>query len=294
LEYVLANEPDNVRRVGHEYRLRDHDSLTMSNGKWHWNSRGIGGSTATALNFLIEVRGYSFVEAVERLAGKEIPLSREAPRPRDKPPPVRDPLALPRRNKDNRRVVAYLRTRGLDKALIHNCIDAGLLYESAKYHNCVFVGRDERGKARYAALRGTMDNFKYDADGSDKSYGFTLPPLNPESVAVAVFESPIDALSHKILCPDFDGWRLSLGGTELPALTRFLEVRPNVKCCLVCTDNDEGGEGAAAKIADLPGITVTREPPPFGKDWNETLMEARRIERLRDRIGGVRSADTVL
>lgn len=33
--------------------------------------------------------------------------------------------------------------------------EEGILYESRKRHNCVFVGRDTGGKARYAFLRGT-------------------------------------------------------------------------------------------------------------------------------------------
>ena len=34
---------------------------------------------------------------------------------------------------------------------------AGLLYEEAERHNCVFVGRNSGGKPVYAAKRGTYD-----------------------------------------------------------------------------------------------------------------------------------------
>ena len=43
LTYLQIYEPGNLKRVaGNEYRTIDHDSLRISNGKWHWYSKGIG------------------------------------------------------------------------------------------------------------------------------------------------------------------------------------------------------------------------------------------------------------
>lgn len=36
--------------------------------------------------------------------------------------------------------------------LIQECISDGTLYESADYHNAVFIGKDEGGTPKYAAL----------------------------------------------------------------------------------------------------------------------------------------------
>jgi hypothetical protein len=180
--------------------------------------------------------------------------------------------------------------RGIDKSLILGCIERGSLYESGDgRHNCVFIGRDERGKARFAAMRSTEGDFKRDADGSDKACGFVIPPgfaidnhSNMSRVA-AVFESPTDALSHQTLYPDFDGWRLSLGCTALAALTRFLEVHSEITHVVVGTDNDEAGNLAAAEIGKRFGITVTRSVPPAGKDWNEALQSIRNeVKELED------------
>lgn len=41
-----------------------------------WFSRGIGGTTV--LNYLIEVKGYSFIEVVETITGKQVVV---APKP---------------------------------------------------------------------------------------------------------------------------------------------------------------------------------------------------------------------
>jgi len=172
--------------------------------------------------------------------------------------------------------------------LVLDCIKRGSIYESAGWHNCVFVGRDDKGKARFAALRGTSGDLKRDADGSDKRYGFVPPPTDLKSDTVAVFESPIDALSHQALCPKFDGWRLSLGCTALSALNNFLERHSGVTNCVVCTDNDDAGNNAAQKIAEIPGIKVSRFPAPAGKDWNEFLQikksEAKEMEDVRKSI----------
>ncbi|MDR1703310.1 MAG: DUF3991 domain-containing protein [Clostridiales bacterium] len=300
LDYILSHEPGNVRRVGSGYRLIDHESLSIDSGKWYWHSHGVGGRTA--LDYLTDVRGYGLVEAVCMLIN-ERPIERgDAITPNAKPTPVKPnrtihgnnnpfqnlPLTLPLRNSDNRRVIAYLQSRGIDKGLILDCIDRGVLYESKPYHNCVFQGKDENGKTRYAALRGTASGFKRDADGSDKRYGFILPPSDPQSGAVAAFEAPVDCLSHQTLCkegciPPFDGWRLSLGGTSILALEHFISSRAEVTHCLVCTDNDEAGEAAAAKIAGLPGITTERVRPGLANDWNDMLQSVHKEERIQKR-----------
>ncbi|MDR1209281.1 MAG: hypothetical protein LBK41_03050 [Clostridiales bacterium] len=58
-----------------------------------------------------------------------------------------------------------------------------------------------------AARRGTTGNFKRGADGSDKRFGFCLPPNERGRKTVIVFESPIDALRHKALFRGVDCWR---------------------------------------------------------------------------------------
>jgi hypothetical protein len=290
-DYILLHEPDNVKRVGHAYYLKDHDSLEISNGLWNWHSQGVGGKNV--IDYLIFVRGYSFVDAVRRLAGDELaPMRSIAPKarpPTEKKQPEHVPFRLPPHHTDNNRVISYLESRVIDRDIIFDCIKRGNLYESATWHNCVFVGRDENGKAKFTALRGTTDDFKCDTDGSDKSYGFCLPPKDRNCKNAVIFESPIDALSHKVLFPEVDSYRLSLGCTALAALTRFLETHPEIESISVCTDNDEAGNLAANKIAELPGYSVTRSIPPAGKDWNETLQKIRKeVKPLEDKRKDIR------
>ncbi len=53
---------------GNTYCTREHDSLKISDGKWCWFSRGIGGRSA--LDYLIKVKGIPFMQAVERIVGQ--------------------------------------------------------------------------------------------------------------------------------------------------------------------------------------------------------------------------------
>lgn len=68
LTYISDFEAYDLRKCGNSYMLKSHDSLKLSNGKWMWHSKGIGGRTA--LDFLIKVRGFSFIEAVQILIEK--------------------------------------------------------------------------------------------------------------------------------------------------------------------------------------------------------------------------------
>ena len=167
LTYLRHYEPSNLKRVaGNVYCTAEHDSLKISNGKWYWWSRGFGG--VSALDYLIKVKDYSFVEAVEQLTGVVrdwIPPPPAAPKDEPKE------LLLPKKNKNCHRVMRYLFGRGIDLSIIQDCIADGTIFESSKYHNVVFIGKDESGTPKYAAYRGTIgSSFKGDASGSDKRY----------------------------------------------------------------------------------------------------------------------------
>ena len=103
-----------------------------------------------------EFEGKGFREAVNYLLdfnGRTAPaMSRPRPPPEKEQHPE---FTLPPANSDNRRVFGYLRKRGIAPQVIQAFLNAGLLYEDEKYHNCVFVGRDGAGVPRFASKRGT-------------------------------------------------------------------------------------------------------------------------------------------
>ena len=192
LSYLQRYEPSNLKRVaGNVYCTREHDSLKISNGKWYWWSRGFGGYSA--LDYLMKVRELGFVEAVQTLTGDMGDWKPPPPAVKKDEPKV---LLLPEKNADCDKVTEYLFGRGVDYQLIQDCIAEGIIFESRPYHNAVFVGKDESGKPKYAALRSTLgSSFRQDASGSDKRYSFRLLAREPTD-KVHLFEAAIDLLSY--------------------------------------------------------------------------------------------------
>ena len=232
--YLQFHEPGVLKQDGPNFRHKEHDSLVYVTGKryWYWNSRG---RSINALDYLIQIRGYGLVDAVHALVGGEIPQEpayRSTAEIQVSKEPEKKTFALPWARRCATAAVSYLQKRGISSEVIRQCLQAGIFYE-ARYHGepvCVFVGKDDSGKAKFACMRSISGNLKKDVYGSDKGYNFCYPPQSPGSRHVAVFEAPIDALSHATL-QELEGWkwngyRLSLGGTSHVALTSFLERHP--------------------------------------------------------------------
>ena len=295
LSYLREFEPSNLVKVkgtSNVYCTAEHDSLKISNGKWYWWSRGFGGYSA--LDYLIKVKEYDFVEAVEILTGQTMADWKPPPAPKKDEPKV---LLLPPKNKDCNRVIQYLFGRGIDYHLIQECIADGTLYESADYHNAVFIGKDESGTPKYAALRSTLGStFKQDASGSDKQYSFRLLAKKPADT-VHLFEAAIDLLSYAtyLKCEGKDYKSeslLSLSGVYQPkkemkdskipiALTTFLSTNPQIKTIVLHLDNDKVGRLCTATLKELlqKDYKIVDDPPPVGKDFNDFLLSYLEIAR---------------
>lgn len=296
LTYLRTCEPEELVKVsGSVYATKTHDSLKISNGKWMWWSRGIGGYGA--LDYLIKVRDLPFLDAAETLMKmSRIPIKRGSPE--DKPAAPKA-LLLPDKSATADRVIRYLTGRGIHRAVLDYFLERDMIYESLPYHNAVFVGYDREHQARYAAFRATNSSrVMGDCSGSDKHYSFqysegTMPRVH-------VFESAIDLLSYVSLC-QLKGIRwgkyhfLSLAGVYKPkentrerkvpaALDTFLKARPDVKELQLHLDNDQAGKLAAQALEQsLSGrYAVWNAPPPQGKDVNDYLMLQLRRRPVKD------------
>lgn len=288
LTYLQTYEPTELIHVrGNTFCLREHDSLKLSNGKWFWWSRGFGGTSA--LDYLIKVKGLPFIEAMNILTDNSRDFQLETPKicNRDNSTTERK-LLLPEKCDTNLEVIRYLTGRGIDREIIRDCIDEGLLYESLPYHNCIFVGYDETGKAAYACYRATNgERIMGDAAGSDKRYAFRI---NHAGSTIHAFESAIDLLSFATIMKMQTGnWRaepmVSLGGVYAPspnrpgikipaALDNALQNHSEVKTIALHLDNDYAGKTASRSIADKLGerYVIRNQPPMVGKDYNDYLM----------------------
>ena len=240
-----------------------------------------------------------FVEAVEALCRCPAPNSVQIP-----PRVEKRSFAPPESSICPSAVVPYLQSRGIDTEIIAACLNAGTLYESRRYQNCVFTGKDKTGRVRFACQRGTRGNFKRDAPGSDKRFGFCLPAADAACPRLAVAESPIDALSLASLVKLYGGdWRdcsyLSLGGTAPLALIQYLHDHPKVTQVSLCLDNDKAGLDGIDRLTQAikgePALSerislIYPNPPPkeYGKDYNEFLSAQvieERCQKQKSRIG---------
>jgi len=269
-----------LKRSGRYYTTQEMDSLMIKSRRtWRRYSNDTGGD---AITFLQTFEGKGFREAVEYLLdfnGRERDSHRDS---RPRPPPEeekRPEFALPPANEDNCRVFAYLRKRGIAPQVIRAFLNAGLVYEDEKYHNCVFVGWDNSGEARFASKRGTYDkdgvSFKRDVLGSDKSIAFPIP-CDPAVPWVLVFEAPIDLMSFCTLHREVRSNAVALCGLYNGALDTYLRDHPHLNHVVFCLDADGPGQAATEKLRteyEGRGLKVSIRTPSKGKDWNEYLQQ---------------------
>ena len=312
LAYLQTHEPDMLKRDGHgNYRHKEHDSLVYHRDYWYWNSRG---KRLNALDYLVEIRGYGLVEAVNTLIGGSARASPSyssasaSPKQAVKVQEEMKPFRLPWARRCATFMVSYLQCRGIHTDVIQRCIQLGSLYEG-RYNGeavCVFAGRDDAGVARFACVRGIAGDLRKDISGSDKRFSVCYPPEQPGSRHLAVFEAPVDALSHaslqKLADWHWNGYRLSLGGTSPVALVAFLERHPEITRVVLYLDNDRAGLINARKIKKLlqtdkrfRHVRVSVNPPRVegGKDYNDNLRAVVRQRQKEKQISRQKAAVSI-
>ena len=279
---LLRSRGEALKRLGSEWEWKFHDErVTIRGNVWYDQYTQRGGD---AVDFFRYFYGESEEQAaamllncgvtdLEKLPARSPPAKKEEPKE----------LEIPPAHGNMRRVFAYLcQTRGVAPEVVSAFARAGLLYESAGYHNAVFAGRDEQGKIRHLHARGTLtgSQFRQTIPGSEKAYSFHWAGEGEKLLAV---EAPIDLLSYISLHPE--GWQdntyVALCGVSAAPLHRLLEAQPRLEEVVLCLDNDEGGRKAARRIAaELLkewNVAVSAEFPSQ-KDWNDELLSFRQEE----------------
>lgn len=296
LTYLREYEPGElVKFSSNTYTTRTHDSLKISNGKWMWWSRGIGGKSA--LDYLIKVRGMDFVEAVQTIMGYG---SVSFPTYENIKSYEEQPLLLPEKSSTTDVVFDYLFGRGIDFEIINHCLEQELIIESLPYHNVVFIGYDESKEPKYAAYRATnQSRIMGDCTGSKKQYSFRLTAENTGEVHL--FECAIDLLSYATLMKlEGKEWRqfnlVSLAGVYSPkqkiedskvpvTLGRLLEKDKTIRRIVLHLDNDIAGRKATKALQTILSdkYEVVDDPPQYGKDVNDFLCKRLGIKDKTER-----------
>lgn len=296
LTYLREYEPGElVKFSSNTYTTRTHDSLKISNGKWMWWSRGIGGKSA--LDYLIKVRGMDFVEAVQTIMRNG---SVSFPTCENIKSYEEQPLLLPEKSPTADVVFDYLFGRGIDFEIINYCLEQELIIESLPYHNAVFIGYDENKEPKYAAYRATnQSRIMGDCTGSKKQYSFRLTAENTGEVHL--FECAIDLLSYATLMKlEGKDWRqlnlVSLAGVYSPkqkiedskvpvTLGRLLEKDKTIRRIVLHLDNDIAGRKATKALQTILSekYEVVDDPPQYGKDVNDFLCKRLGIKEKTER-----------
>ena len=269
LANFLISQGEKVKKSGSEYEWLDgSQKVTIRGHLWYHQYEQKGGD---AIDFVRRFYNKDYAEAVQMLLnenGGQIITSPTIKR-------VHKPFELPPRNDRMSRVFSYLLlTRGIDEDVLFEFVRKKMIYESAYYHNAVFVGYDSNGKPRHAHKRGTVTNnpFKGNVAGSQPEYSFHF---NGTSDKIFLFEAPIDMLSY--ISMHKENWKEHSYAASCSVSDRVLfqclNDNPNIKNVFLCFDNDEAGQTANKRIAGkLNKLNIQNEILiPTHKDWNEDL-----------------------
>ena len=269
---MLRSQGETLKRSGSEYEWRDGSTkVTIRGNLWFHQYDRQGGD---AIDFVRRFYNKSYPEAMEYL------LSDSSGTLITSPPVVKEkkPFVLPTPNDNMRRAFAYLNiARKIDKDVLQVFVDRKMIYESADYHNAVFVGYDKNGTPRHAHKRGTGQTSTYrgNADSCTPEYSFHW---HGQSGNLYLFEAPIDMLSfismHK------DGWQAHSYAAACCISSRvmhqMMKDNPNIEKVYLCFDNDFAGEIGSKRISEelmQKGIDC-EILVPIHKDWNEDRQAA--------------------
>lgn len=267
---LLKSQGETVKRSGSEYEWKDGSAkITIRGNLWYHQYDRVGGD---AIDFVRRFYNKSYPEAMEYLLGNcngVLIIS---------PPVVKEkkPFELPKPYRNMDRVKNYLHyVRGIDEDIIETFANENMIYESADYHNAVFVGYDRNGVPRHAHKRGTgqTSTFKGNVDSCIPEYSFHW---NGTSNKIYLFEAPIDMLSfismHK------ENWKNHSYAASCSVSDRVLfqclNDYPHIEKVYLCLDSDEPGQTAADRISTkLFALGIESEIlVPIHKDWNEDLL----------------------
>ena len=269
LANFLISHGEKVKKSGSEYEWLDGSQKVTIRGYLLYHQYEQKGGDA--VDFVRRFYNKNYAETVEMLlnnCGGQIITS----------PPIEKshkPFQMPPRNDRMSRVFSYLLlTRGIDKDVLFEFVRKKMIYETAYYHNAVFVGYDSNGKPRHAHKRGTVtsNSYKGNVAGSQPEYSFHF---NGTSDKIFLFEAPIDMLSY--ISMHKKNWQEHSYAASCSVSDRVLfqclKDNPNIKNVFLCFDNDEAGQTANKRIADkLNSMNIKSEILiPIHKDWNEDL-----------------------
>lgn len=256
-----------LKRVGRAYEWQSPTGKVSIKGcKWYSHYERVGGYT---IDFVKKYFELDFKEAMEELLEKRYKSSR------DENIRTSIPFRVPRAYENNKRVYNYLHyDRCISKDVLDAFMREGLIFEDAKYHSAVFVGKDSEGEIKHLHKRAiSSSSFKGNVEGSNPDCSFNRMG---NSNKLFIYEAPIDMLSYISIYSV--NWKndshVALCSTASLAAIRILKEHPKIDSVYLCLDHDTAGIEGSYRIAEeihaLGKYGVWRIEPEY-KDWNEEL-----------------------
>ncbi len=250
IDYLEKNGYKLQKHGNAHQKLVEHDSFIVKNDGscFYWNSKGVQGNVIQMVETL---ENKDFKEAIVTLAregySREYRPNQNIRNAVELKQVEKKGLKLPEKNQSIKKAYWYLTDkRKIDPNIVNYAIRKNMIYQDSK-GNVVFVSKDKNNTPKYACFRGTYEKvYRGDIAGSDKSYGFSL--INTKSNVLHVTESVIDTLSWASIKGNINDNYLSLNGTYIKALDRFLKDNPNIDTIITGLDNDDAGKEATIEI----------------------------------------------
>ncbi len=268
---LLRRQGETLKKSGKEFQWKDgYEKVTVRGNVWYNQYEEVGGD---AVDFVRRYFNMDFPQAMQYLLGKqnigELQTSEPVKRDENKV------FELPKKNDNMRRIFAYLtQTRGLDRDVVTEFVKNDMIYESAVYHNVVFVGYDMDGKPRHAHKRASHSNsdYKGNVEACSPEYSFHW---HGNSRCLFLFEAPIDMLSF--ITMNKNDWQkhsyAACCGVSDQVMFQMIKDNPNINFVYLCLDNDEAGVKATKRMSEAlnqKGIECKALIPTL-KDWNQDL-----------------------
>lgn len=267
-------------KIGSYYTLKEHDSVRIDPRK-NIFFRNSTGDRGTVIDFVMAFKGVSCGEAIKLLCDEiELP---KVYKEQNSVPQKKKELILPAKARNMKNVFAYLvKTRCINQKIVQEMVDRDMLYQDER-NNCVFVSRNENGKAVFATVRGTNTDKKWvgDVSGCDYSHSFFIDNCSRNLI---VTESVIDAMSMMDIKEqkgenhqEYNYLSVSGLGKSREALGYHLG-KTLYDIVFLAFDNDDKGRKIAKEMKKHiesinQDISVSMLIPEAAKDWNEELQK---------------------
>ena len=261
--FLLKYHASNFIREGNSLRPKDNHSISIKNGYCGYRDFS-NDETGNSIEYLTRHMGYTFVTAVQALAGEsteKCPQNSQLDKIKSVPP--RFPIPV---NGTYKNLFAFLTNRGIPAGTIRMLISQKILYQERERNNIVFINAERD----FAELRGTYTYGKpfHGIVPDCRNDGFWWFRTSRAACKAYICEAAVDAISlfelHRLRGTNEPAYYISIAGAAKQ--TAIGRLRGSTLSLILAVDNDAAGQQCRDRNPDLEYIL------PKHKDWNDDLQ----------------------